>query len=375
MRNRYKKSNTMQNWYNVRKIMEKYPESKYYIVYGERKNGKTYSAKEVLLDCVAEGRTFMYVRRTHKMIVRRKMDKLFSDMQDVCLNKLSSKVTYMNGAFVINEDTKPIEIGYCTSLEDAYDDKGIPFNTVKYVLFDEFIDYWYLNNEIELFLHTMANIVRDEELQDVKIIMLGNTISMDCPYFEFFGINVRKIKRGQPQLYVNPKGGILVVEHTKTRILLEDGNVKKSKYFGFGDTESEMILSGEWETKSCETKSIDGIAWNSPRHRVSAYITAQGKCFEMSYTNGKYPVLFVRTPNIQMGLCSSAIRFNFSADNSIELHTKEDVIPKFNKLSAMNGAGINAEINLAAECVRVGRVVYDEALTGTVFPKALEQIV
>lgn len=375
MRNRHKKSNRTQNWYSIRSLMSEFPEAKYYVAYGERKNGKTYSAKDVLIDCVQEGRTFMYVRRTHKMIVRRKMEKLFADMQDVCIKRLGTKIEYLNNAFVINADSNPVEIGYCTSLEDAYDDKGIPFNTVKYVLFDEFIDYWYLNNEIELFLHTIANIVRDEDNQGVKIMMLGNTISMNCPYFDFFGITVRNVKRGRPQLYVNPKGGIVAVEHTKTKAVLEQG-VKKSKYFGFGDTESEMILSGEWETTPCETKSIDGITWNAPRQRISAYVTAQGKCFEMSFTKGQYPVVFVRVPNIQCGRCSSSIRFNFAADNSVKLYNNDmSFIPTFKKVTKFNGQGIVTEINLVRECARVGRIVYDTPLTGTIFPKALEHIV
>lgn len=375
MRQSHFKTGTITNqWYDVSKIMDTYPEAVYYMIFGARKNGKTYSAKKKILECVSEDRTFMYVRRTHKMITKRKVSKLFDDMQDICIQMLGSKIDYNgHGEFQINSEAEPKTVGYCTSIEDAYLDKGIPFNSVKYVLFDEFLDYWYREDEIEMFLHTVANIVRDEQMQGVKIIMLGNSTSMTCPYFDYFGINIKKLKRGVQYMFINEKGGTIAVEHIKSRSVSEDG-VKKSKYFGFGTTESDMILSGEWETNSCETHDIDGIGWNSKRKRIPLYITAQGMCFEMSYVKGNFPITFVRVPNIQKGLVSKDIKFNLAFDKTVRCWNDNTTIPTFRRISKQFGEGINAELDIVKECVNNGRVVYDNELTGTVFRKAFKEV-
>lgn len=373
-RDNYKHRARVTNWYNVRSLMDKYPDAAYYMVYGERKNGKTYSAKDVLLDCVQQGRTFMYVRRTHKMIVKRKMIKLFNDMNDVCVRRLGSEITYEAGTFYINYDTDAKPIGYCTSLEDCYEDKGIPYNDVMYVLFDEFIDYWYMQNEIEYFLHTMANIIRDEDRQGVKVIMLGNTITKTCPYFDFFGIDVNRIRQGDQVLCVNPNGGEIAVEYTKTRVADEQVSEKKSRYFGFSGTQSNMILTGEWETKPCETRSVDGIGWNSKRKRVDAYITMQGQAFEMSYVWGQYPIAFVRVPNVQRGKVSKSILFNIAGDGTLELFRGTERVPRFTKISPLMGETINRELDLIINCLSCGRIVYDTPLSGTVFPLAIEAV-
>lgn len=375
MRNSYKTNDRTHEWYDVERLIDKFPQSVYYMVYGERKNGKTYSAKKYILNCVSEGRTFMYVRRTHQMITRRKVSKLFDDMQDVCIKMTGSKVTYNGqGEFQINADTEPITIGYCTSIEEAFLDKGIPFNSVKYILFDEFLDYWYREDEIEMFLHTVANIVRDEEHQDVKIIMLGNTVSMNCPYFDFFGINPKKIKRGVPYYFINERGGRIAVEYTKTKSVIEEG-IRKSPYFGFGNTESNMITSGEWETKSCETKDIDGIGWNSERKRLPIYVTAQGFCFEMSYTKqGIYPIAFIRTPNIQKGRVSRDIKFNLTYDRTVICWNDTHTVPTFRRASKLFGGSLNVELALIKECLATGRVVYDNELTGTIFAKIFPEL-
>lgn len=370
----YKSSVITNDWYDVEKLINKYPQAVYYMVYGERKNGKTYSAKRFILNCISEGRTFMYVRRTHKMITKRKVSKLFDDMQDICIQLTGSKITYNGqGEFQINTGTDPVTIGYCTSIEEAFLDKGIPFNSVKYILFDEFLDYWYREDEIEMFLHTIANVVRDEENQGVKIIMLGNTVSMTCPYFDYFGINPKKIKRGIPYFFVNEKGGRIAVEHTKSRVNMEEG-IKKSKYFGFGTTESDMIMSGEWETKSCETSDIDGIGWKSNRKRIPIYLTAQGFCFEMSYTRDKYPVSFVRTPNIQKGRVNSDIKFNLAFDKTVMCWNDKRTIPTFRKISPLFGEGMIAELKIVSECLSNGRIVFDNELTGTVFKKVFPAV-
>lgn len=329
-----------------------------------------------MLECVKNGREFMYVRRRHRMITKRKMNKLFEDMEDVCIRELGGLILYDGqGSFYLKtEDGKKV-VGYCTSIEDAYFDKGIPFNKVQIILFDEFIDYDYMKDELEMFRHTIANIVRDEEHQGVRIIMLGNTVSKYCPYFDYFGININRIKQGNIAVVKSERGGTAAFEYTKSRVVELDGK-KKSKYFGFDGANSEMILHGEWEYNSCKTERIDDCTWATKRNLIRAYITGIQNTYEMSYTLNKgNPVAFVRCPNTQRGVVSKNIKYNISFDNSIKLVTFDGkVIPTYNKISPFMDSQIVGELDLIKKCVECGRVLFENEKVGTEFMTAFKGV-
>lgn len=366
------KRRTTKNWYSIKRIMSY--NCAYYVIFGERKNGKTYSAKkEVIIDEIADGRQFMYVRRKHKMITKRKMKKLFEDIDNYCIERLGSKIEYTGqGEFYIIRDGEKIVVGYCTSIEEAYDDKGIPYNNVSVILFDEFLDYAYFKDEIEMFRHTIANVVRDEEHQNVKVIMLGNTVNKYCPYFDFFGLNVNKMRQGDIAVIRAKNGGEAVFEYTKTRVTSDDKVAKKkSRYFGFDGVGSDMILYGEWEYNDCNTKSVDGISWNNKRKRINAYITGLTNVYEMSYIGGTNPIAFIRKINTQKGVVSQAIKYNLCFDNSIDLITaKGNIIPKYSRSSKFINGAILHELEIINECVNCGRCVFENEQICTEFKTA-----
>lgn len=320
----------------------------------------------------------MYVRRRHRMITRRKMKKLFEDINNETIKILGNPIVY-NGAgefYYINENGNKVVVGYCTAIEDAYIDKGIPYNNVEYVLFDEFIDYEYMKDEIAMFRHTIANIVRDEERQGVKIIMLGNTVSKHCPYFDYFGFNINKIRQGEIAVIKASGGGTVAIEYTKTRISSIDGTKKKSRYFGFDGVGNDMILHGSWEYNDCNTKEIDSISWKCQRTRINAYITGLSNVYEMSYYKSKNPIAFIRSINTQNGLVSRDIKYNLSFDNSLSLHNINGVIiPKYRKISRFIDDKTVGEMELIKECIRCGRVVYENEKVGTEFSLAFNGII
>ena len=52
------------DYYEIRRIIKDYPNAKYYMIYGERSNGKTYSALDYALERYAKhGEQFAYLRR------------------------------------------------------------------------------------------------------------------------------------------------------------------------------------------------------------------------------------------------------------------------------------------------------------------------
>ena len=184
-------------YYSFKKIDKK--EATYNIIFGERSNGKTYGMlKRCLENYFKNGSEFAYVRRWSEDIKKSKANTFFSAIiNDGHVERLSNgeftSIYYSSGKFylcryhndklIYNESSV---IGYCFSLTDYEHNKSTSYPKVKTIVFDEFIaSNRYMVDEFMLFMQTVSTIVRKRD--DVKIYMLGNTISQYCPYFKEMG--------------------------------------------------------------------------------------------------------------------------------------------------------------------------------------------
>lgn len=364
-------------YFDIKPIMARY-DTTYYICYGEREDGKSYTTKDVLIENYhLYKQRFVYIRRTHQQIVRRNMVKVFDDIQDVAEAKLGSKIYFdpQESFYIINEKGEHEVIGYHTSLQDAMLVKSIPMVNVKYILFDEFIDYTYFDNEISMFLHTISTICRPPN-KDVQIFMLGNTISKDCPYFKLFGIDTRKINQGEPYYIHHSLGVSAVVYHTPTKVQDIISKTKHNKYIGFDDNDSvNMIMFGEWEYQHCITKQIDGVGWNCMRHLIPMYFTALGNVYEFTLNcDIQIPILFVRKVNTQDGKCKTNIKYNFTYDRTVTLINKNGIVPSITKINDFLDDDTIEKWNIANKCLNCGRVIYDTIATGSEFQSLYNKI-
>ena len=362
-------------YFNIRPIISKYDVT-YYMIYGEREDGKSYSVKDLIIETVKNGWKFVYLRRTHQQIVRRNMVKVFGDIQDKAEEYLGSKIYFdSQEGFYILENGEHKNIGYATSLQDAMLVKSIPIVDVKIILFDEFIDYTYFQNEISMFLHTISTICRPPN-EDVKIFMLGNTISKDCPYFNLFNIDNKKVLQGEVYYLKHTLGVSAVVHHTPSKVSDITTKKKHNKYIGFDDNESvNMIMFGEWEYQHCITKQIDGVGWNCTRHLIPLYVTALGQTYELTiYTAIKIPIAFVRKPNIQLGKCRENIKYNLTYDRTVNLISKSGIVPSFTRLTSFIDSATMDKIKVFNECLSCGRVIFDTIETGSEFLAIYEKI-
>ena len=58
------KKRSKTEYYDVRDLMSEFPQCQYYVVFGERSNGKTYSSLDYALEnYFRDGSQFAYVRR------------------------------------------------------------------------------------------------------------------------------------------------------------------------------------------------------------------------------------------------------------------------------------------------------------------------
>lgn len=249
-------------YYDVRDMMKTYPDAKYYMVIGERSNGKTYSALDYVLDnYFNKGEQFAYLRRFSEDIKAKNLNQLFSaHVKNGAIEKKSeglwNSITYNAGKFSllmvptvdmdadIVKSTEPC--GFAFDLNGVEHYKSISFPNVTTIIFDEFLSRkGYLPNEFQLLMNAISTIIRDRD--NVKIIMLGNTVNKYCPYFTEMGLShVKNQSQGSIDLYKYGESDLQVaVEYCKSS--KENGGKASDVYFAFDNPQLQMITSGAWE--------------------------------------------------------------------------------------------------------------------------------
>lgn len=264
-----------ETFYRVRKLLKLYPDAQYYMIVGERSNGKTYSLMEYSLEeYVKTGNQSAYIRRWQEDIKSKRSAMIFKGLNDNGLVKKITKgewdfVTYYSGRFYLAkyEDDKVIRsiepFMFTFSLADWEHDKGTTESKITTIVFDEFLTRdFYLKDEFVLFSNVISTLVRARD--NVKIFMIGNTVNKYCPYFSEMGLtNVKKQQPGTIDVYtLNTKDG------RECKIVVEYCGHKASKksdiYFAFDNPKLQMINNGSWEIDNyphlpCRYKDNDVI--------------------------------------------------------------------------------------------------------------------
>ena len=92
--------------YNLDNINEKYPDAFYYLIYGEKSNGKSYQVKhkEAVLHYLETGKKFILLRRWKEDISTAWIEKYFSDVdvEKITNGKYNSITTYRKDLKYIN---------------------------------------------------------------------------------------------------------------------------------------------------------------------------------------------------------------------------------------------------------------------------------
>ena len=151
-------------------------------VLAERGVGKSYGAKKFIVNHFKRtGKQTVYIRRYNKELQEALLKKstpiFFDQVKDEFPNdKLSNskEVLYCNKEIC----------GYALPLSTSNILKSSTFEQVDTIIFDEFIIdkgcYHYLQNEVTAFLELIETVGR---LRDIRVLLLGNAISITNPYF------------------------------------------------------------------------------------------------------------------------------------------------------------------------------------------------
>lgn len=245
-------------YYSLDKILKTGSDCLYYMLIGERSNGKTYSVLQHMIEnYFSTGKQFAIIRRWLDDFRGKRGAQMFDaiNKNNVILNLSHGDwdgIFYYSMRFYLYrmEGDKRIlsenPIGFCFALSTMEHDKSTSYDDITIVFFDEFLTrQMYLPNEFILFMNVLSTIIRMRN--DVKIFMAGNTVNQYSPYFSEFGLsNIKKMKKGDIDIYKYGDSGLKVaVEFTDSPAKTKPSDV----YFAFNNPALNMITGkgGVWE--------------------------------------------------------------------------------------------------------------------------------
>lgn len=250
-------------YYSLNNILHR--ECHYYVIYGERSNGKTYAVLEYALKRYFEtGERLAIVRRWEEDFVggnsaRTCFDSLtLNGNGENAIERMSNGaytgVQYYSGRFYLTvrdldgKDKRTdecIAIAFSISSWEHY--KSGSFPDITTVLFDEFMTRGrYLVNEFILFQNLLSTIIRQRD--NVTIFMCANTVNKyACPYFTEMGLHrVKEMRQGDIDVYTYGESGLRVaVEFSDSPSKSKPSDV----YFAFDNPRLQMITGkgNVWE--------------------------------------------------------------------------------------------------------------------------------
>ena len=317
----YIKSNKKE-YFNTKGMIEKYPNCQFYIVVGQRSNGKSYSTLKYLVDeYFKSGNQFMYLRRFDENVKARMMKNVFSDLEEYIKSEYNHEILFYNGSwYVIPSDLEKKAsngeiIGYAQSINNTEKLKSLAFPKVGFIIFEEFIaTMGYITDEVNLLMQIISTVFRDRI--NGKIFLLGNSISKTSPYTESLGISIKDFPKGETKVISSIQGEV------ETSILVHRCRAKKKEnkskrvkigYTAFGSTNfGEMIHDGDFECRE-GIRHINGIT-------LQQYIKFVPRTIKVNTSILKATTLYIKYLDV-------TYRFYFGKINGVGIggFTKEEV--------------------------------------------------
>lgn len=238
--------------------------AEYFILLSIRGTGKTTGMLLMGMVAFTKFRTRIeYIRNKHEMVGKSKLRSLFDtiikcDYISKITNGRYNNVSYTNGNYYhfcnTNEHGKVMDVCpepfmHTTSLEDSFTLKSTYSSpTSDIVIFDEFIDNSYYNDNLFYLCDILSTYFRKRE--GCKVFMLANTINAQSQWFSRSEMDIMfdisKMKTGETKLITTDKGTRLCID-----IIAEKMSMKKivlnKLYFGFNNPKLNAITgSDDW---------------------------------------------------------------------------------------------------------------------------------
>ena len=332
------------------------------ILYGMRSNGKSYAVKKhVVEQCYKTGDEFIYLRRWSEDIKVKEVASYFDDcpVKDITGGEWEG-ITAFQGFFYwynTGENEKiirsPKPIGRYCSLNQSERYKSQVFNKTQYIIFEEFLtNKIYLGSsatpEPRLLMQFVSTVARD---RNIKVFMIGNTISRVCPYFAEWGLKgVMQQKPGSIDIYhLRGENGVVDIAVENCEVV----ETKSKMFFGLA---SKQITSGEWEVNDVP-KLLKPYEFYDCLYEISVKYDDFYYVLQLLFdgdTGGSFIYIY---PNTKQRKIDRIITNVFDVDPMVSNGLKPE---------------IRAEV-LIARLFREGKVCFSDNLTGTDFQQIVDQ--
>ena len=277
------------------------------IVLGERGVGKSFQAKKFIInDFLKNGNEFFYVRR-----YRTELEKAYEGFFD----QLQNEGLFLDHTFKIVTNKKKVDKFYIDNQVCGY---GIPLSTsnilksasfpkAKNLIYDEFLidngTYHYLRNEVIAFLDLLETAFR---LRDFRAILLGNSISISNPFFDFWHLELPYNSE-----FKSFKNGTIVVNYIKNEVYRE---AKRNTRFG------QLIDGTEYGEYAIDNAFLRDntsfIAKRDPDARVYSTIILRGEKYGI-WRNWKTGFVYISKDFEPSNPCVFAFDINDHTENTI----------------------------------------------------------
>lgn len=353
-------------WYRLDKILEYI--AQYYVIIGERSNGKSYALNEYILDnFFIKGEQFAYVKRYDEDIKKKYMTEVFPPLEKYVLEKYNKRIKFYQGQWLAYDEGTSGKLsecevmGYAMSLAQSNRYKGTSYPNVTTILFEEFmsIDCSYIPDEINMFLNLVSTVVRYRT--NVKVFMLANTISKYSPYFSALGLKAHRINKGSivTKVFTDKKGfkTKFVIERTENVNVFDNkDNEDKVVYNIFGNSGvGSMITTGDFEVHSYP-KSIDSYTFSENKFNGCKLIGKQYKTSLVLRFEDYYYRIYLIDDNVKIISAYREIDVD-SITNKNTSHIINGVTPKngivnINNIMIFNGDEYNKIFDILISTIR-----------------------
>lgn len=353
-------------WYSLDNILKHVVQ--YYMIFGERSNGKSYAVDKYIIDKFFEdGKQFAFVKRFEEDIKSKYMSEVFNPFNEYILEKYNHRLKFYRGQWLLYEDGTEGKIseckvfGYAFSLANVNRTKATSYPDIDTILFEEFmsIDCSYLNDELNLFLNLISTIVRYRH--NVKVFMLANAISKYSPYSSALGIKLHRIKKGDIILkeYTDKKGfkTRFAIERSENVNVFDNAeNENKVVYNNFGNSGvGQMITSGEFEVHAYPRK-VSNITFEELKENKKEKVINKNHStpFVIRYEDYFYRIYLYSNEKNVLGF--REIDINSISSKKVKyiingIHYIKGVV-NINNLAYYDDEKINRLINIFVSCMR-----------------------
>lgn len=240
------------NGYYTTKDINKYTDTRYKIIYGERSPGKSYAVKKECLERAWEtgNPTLCLIRRMREDIKTDLVEAYFSDspIEKITKGEFTCITCFRGGLYWSNIDGEgKIQRGHkCGQIFSLTQDeryKSTEYPYAEHIIFEEFVTKNnYLRDEVFRLMSLVSTIFRE---RTGTVYMIANTISRVCPYFYEWGLqNIQKQEVGTIDVYTHWIDSENCVKIAVERV--ESRNKVTGMFFG---RHQKAIEGGAWETK------------------------------------------------------------------------------------------------------------------------------